>query len=145
MSSVPVRVVLVVVSVAMVLFLAHGIRVLDLDAEGNAALNASPDPIPLAQARRIRSLFHQAQSLNPDPGPLVDQAQLESFLGDDRAAVRLLKRAVSGSPGFIPAWSLLADVATDVDPALVARARREVRRLDPPVRAPTAPAPPPAR
>lgn len=131
---------LALLGVLVVLFLAHGIRVNDLDAEGQAALNSSPDPIPAAQARHIRGLFRDAQTLNPDPQPLVDEAQLESFLANDRRAVVLLRRAVAESPGYVPAWALLADVAGDVDPALAARARREVRRLNPP---PPSPAPPP--
>jgi len=139
------RAALVLVGVLVVLFLAHGVRVNDLDAEGQAALNAAPDQIPAAQARHIRSLFRGAQSLNPDPQPLVDEAQLESFLANDRAAVRLLRRAVSGSPAYVPAWQLLADVAGDVDPALAARARREARRLNPPPPQPPSPTQPPAR
>lgn len=129
----------------VVLFLAQGIRVNDLDAQGQAALNAAPDPIPAAQARHIRALFKDAQTLNADPQPLVDEAQLESFLANDRRAVALLRRAVDGSPGFVPAWALLADVAGDVDPALAARARREVRRLNPPPPEPAQPTAPPAR
>lgn len=138
MSGAKARVPLAALGVVVVLFLAHGIRVNDLDAEGQAALNAAPDPIPAAQARRIRSLFRDAQSLNPDPSPLVDEAQLESFLANDRQAVKLLRRAVAGSPGYVPAWALLADVASDVDPALAALAKREVRRLNPPPPAPPA-------
>lgn len=136
---------LAVVGVLVVLFLAHGVRVNDLDAEGQAALNAVPDQIPAAQARHIRSLFRDAQFLNPDPQPLVDEAQLESFLANDRDAVRLLRRAVVGSPAYVPAWQLLADVAGDVDPALAARARRAVRRLNPPAPQPAAPTQPSAR
>jgi len=140
---------LVALGVLVVLFFAHGIRVNDLDAEGQAALNAAPDDIPAAQARHIRSLFRDAQTLNPSPQPLVDEAQLESFLANDRQAVRLLRRAIAESPAYVPAWELLAEVAGDVDPALAARARREARRLNPPApQAPTstpAPAPPPVR
>jgi len=141
----PARIALAALAVVVLLLLAHGIRVDDLDAEGQAALNAAPDPIPAAQARHIRSLFRDAQWLNPDPSPLVDEAQLESFLGNDRRAVELLRRAIADSPGYVPAWALLADVATDVDAALAAHARREARRLNPPPPRPATPVPPPVR
>ncbi len=123
-SGVAARVVLALVGRAVVAFLAHGIRVNDLDAQGTSALAGAPDPIPSAEARRIRSLFRGAQDLNPDPSPLVNEAELASFLGRDVEAVRLLRRAVADSPGY--------------DSGVVAARRRRGRR-EPGARSPSAP------
>lgn len=73
-----------------------------------------------------------AKLLNPDRSlPLSYEAELFLLRGDTRGAVRVYQQMVQEEPKFAEAWFLLASVSAQVDPALSARARAEVRRLDP--------------
>ncbi|HXC39930.1 MAG TPA: tetratricopeptide repeat protein, partial [Burkholderiales bacterium] len=60
-------------------------------------------------------------------------AQLDTFTGRPRSAVRRLNRIVAREPRNLEAWLLLAQTARTVDPAAALRAAARVRRLSPPV------------
>ena len=74
----------------------------------------------------------QARLLNPDRSvPLSWEAEMRLRQNDQVAGVRTYQRLVAAEPQFADAWFLIAARAQSFDPALAARARVQLKRLDP--------------
>jgi len=101
--------------------LDRGTRVVSSSAPSRAALEA---------ARRD---LEDARFLNPDTQPLLAEGALLVAHGQRRGGVALVERVVNSEPKNLFAWSLLANAAPGIDPALARRAAAEARRLSPPV------------
>jgi hypothetical protein len=125
----PQRIALVVVAVAAVLWLAHGLRALNLDTQGRDAVRAAGQHPSRAQVASAVSRFTRAARLNADPTPKIDQATLFLRLGRVRQAAGLLDGVVRANPGNVRAWTLLASATARVDPERSAEASRALRRL----------------
>jgi hypothetical protein len=123
------RIVLVVVAVAAILWLAHGLRALSLDAQGRDVVRAAGQHPSPAQVSRAVSRFGRAARLNADPTPKIDQATLFLRLGRVRQAAGLLDGVVRANPGNIRAWTMLASTTTQSNPRRSVRAFRALRDL----------------
>jgi hypothetical protein len=123
------RLAVVVVAGAVVLWLAHGLRALSLDAQGrDRAPAAGGHPSP-AQVFDAVSLFTRAARLNADPTPRIDQATLLLRLGRARQAAAVLEGVVRANPGNVRAWTLVAAATAQFDPERSAKASRTLRGL----------------
>lgn len=71
-----------------------------------------------------------------DPGTKWPVARAGALLqrGHAAAAARVIEDVVEQEPDNVEAWIVLREAAEGRDPLQAARARREIRRLSPPVR-----------
>jgi predicted Zn-dependent protease len=125
------RVGLVVVAAAAIVWLGLGLRASRLEARGIALATSNPSPAGVAAARKA---LIDAESNNADTRPLVLQGELFIFARQPRRAIGPLQEVVRREPANFDAWRLLANAATAAgDRALAARARARTLALSPPV------------
>lgn len=125
------RIAIGVVAVAVLAWLAIGLRNARLEADGADALGRAPSLAPPARLAEARSAYSRARELNADSTPEVREAGLANFDGRPREAVRLLRDVVRREPENFDAWFLMASVAARIDPPLAARAEARARALNP--------------
>jgi predicted Zn-dependent protease len=101
-------------------------RVIDAVSPGLIGDASMPAPEFEREARRLEG----AALLNPDPTWRLNLG-LALLERDPGRAVRELEPVVAGEPDNVTAWKVLAVAARRVDPRLAARARAQVKRLDP--------------
>jgi hypothetical protein len=125
-----IRAALAVASVAAIAWLAILFRdSLLIDHVTKLANDASATPAQLAHGL---AQAKQARLLNPDRSvPLSWEAEMHLRQNDQLAGVRTYQRLVAAEPQFADAWFLIAARAQSFDPALAARARAALKRLDP--------------
>jgi Flp pilus assembly protein TadD len=129
--SAAVRVGLVVVAVAAVVWLALGLRASRLEARGIALAGLHPTPASIAASQRA---LIDAEANNADTRPLVLQGELFIFAGQPGRALPPLEEVVRREPQNFEAWRLLANAATAAgNRALAAHARGRALALSPPV------------
>jgi tetratricopeptide (TPR) repeat protein len=124
----PARIALAGLALLALAYLAISLRNVD-SLERGERLATQPDP-PVAEAER---LLERARLLNPDVRPLLAEAALLSANGRPRDARALAERAVSREPDNVFAWSVLAGVTRESDPARARQALARGRELSPPV------------
>jgi hypothetical protein len=125
-----IRVGLALIAVAVVAWLAVLFRdSLLIDQVTKLANDTSATPAQLAHGL---TQAKQAQLLNPDRSvPLSWEAEMHLRQNNQLAGVRTYERLVAAEPQFADAWFLIAARAQSFDPALAARARATLKRLDP--------------
>ena len=84
-----------------------------------------------AEIMRAEADLRAARLLNPDPAPDLQRALVLRFAGRDAAATALLEDVLRREPDNRSAWGGVLALTADRDPALAARARGALRRLDP--------------
>jgi predicted Zn-dependent protease len=128
---VAVRVGLVVVAVAAIVWLGLGLRASRLEAHGIALAGAHPTPASIASSQRA---LIDAEANSADTRPLLLQGELFIFAAQPRRAIPPLEEVVRREPENFEAWRLLANAATAAgDRALAAHARARALALSPPV------------
>jgi predicted Zn-dependent protease len=128
---VAVRVAVGVLAVAVIAWLAVGLRNARLEADGARLIGDTPARASRADLAEARDSYSRARDLSADSGPEVREAGLANFSGRPREAVDLLEDVVRREPENFDAWLLLASAAARVDPPLAARARARARSLNP--------------
>ena len=120
----------VVLSVVVIAWLAILFRdSLMIDRVSKLASDPAATPAQLAHGL---TLAKHARLLNPDRSmPLSWQAEMYLRQNRQVAGVRTYERLVAAEPQFADAWFLIAARAASFDPPLAARARAQLRRLDP--------------
>jgi hypothetical protein len=126
-----VRAALVLVVVAVLAWLALGLRNATLEADGADLIGRSPATASPERLAEARGDYRRAGELNPDTTPQVREAGLANFSGHPREALGLLRDVVRREPENFDAWLLMSSVAADIDPRLAARARARARSLNP--------------
>jgi hypothetical protein len=80
---------------------------------------------------RAEADFRAARLLNPDVTPDLRRAFVYESSSRQREASALLEDVLRREPDNRTAWGVLEDFTRERDPATAARARTELRRLDP--------------
>jgi predicted Zn-dependent protease len=126
-----VRVALGALALLVLAYLSLGLRnvVLSDRAERIAALE---DPSP-SQVEDAERMLEDARLLDPDTRPLLVEGGLLAARGSGEEGRRLVERAVAREPDNVLAWSVLAAVTREADPARSRVARARMRELSPPV------------
>jgi Flp pilus assembly protein TadD len=128
--TVAVRVGLVIVAAAAIVWLALGFRASRLEARG---IDLATRPKPLV-APSLRALI-DAEANNADSRPFLLQGELFIFAGQPRRAIAPLEEVVRREPQNFEGWRLLANAAASSgDKGLAARAAARATALSPPVR-----------
>jgi len=120
-----------VLAVAVIAWLAVGLRNARLEADGARLIGDTPATAPPADLADARDSYSRARDLSADSGPEVREAGLANFTGHRREALDLLQDVVRREPENFDAWLLMASAAARVDPQLAARARDRARSLNP--------------
>lgn len=123
------RVVVITAAAAAVLWLAHGLRALSLDAQGRDKVRAAGSRPSAAQVASAVTLFKRAARLNADPAPDLDRATLYLRLGRERQAAALLEGIVAANAGNVRAWTLLSTATARINPRRSTQASRVLRGL----------------
>ena len=118
------RVIVAVVAVAVLAWLAVMERSARLQATGIAA-TARQD------WDRAEDDFRAAASLNPDVAPDFRRSFVYQASSRPDEAIAVLRDVVRREPDNRAAWGVIEEFTRELDPALSARAREELRRLDP--------------
>jgi hypothetical protein len=125
------RAALGVLTVAVLAWLALGLRNARLEADAVRAIGTEPARASAAQLADARDDYRRATKLNADTGPDVRVAGLANLGGHPREALTRLRDVVRREPENFDAWFLMSSVAARIDPALAARARARARELNP--------------
>ena len=125
------RIALGVLVVAVIAWLALGLRNARLEADGARLIGDSPADTSPAHLAEARDDYQRAEKLSADTAPAVRVAGLENFTGHPREALEGLRDVVRREPDNFDAWLLMSSVAADIDPPLAARARARARELNP--------------
>jgi hypothetical protein len=121
----------VVALIAIVLVAWFGVLARD-ERIGNAAVDrivAEPGMSRAAWNDAMLDL-RRADLLDPATDWRVTRASY-LLLRDEQEALRVARSVVRDEPDNLPAWVMIGRVATRTDPALAARAAREIERLNP--------------
>lgn len=130
-GTIALRVALVTVAAAAIIWLALGLRASHLEERGIALVTGHSDPASVAEARR--SLI-DAQANNADSRPLFLLGELYVFTHRPNLAIAPLEEVVRREPENHDAWSILANAAeASGNKPLAARARARTLALAPPV------------
>jgi hypothetical protein len=114
---------------------ALGLRQTTATNAARSRLSVLSAPTPAA-ARATGRLLDRAAWLNPDRGVAILRADLALAQGRAAAGRGELLHVVRSEPDNVTAWGTIAVAFARTDPPLATRARRELRRLSPPVPAP---------
>jgi predicted Zn-dependent protease len=127
-----VRVGLVVVGVAAIVYLGLGWRAASDETTGiSYVLHHRATPAAVAASRRK---LKDAERNNADTRPLLLQGELYIFARQPRRAIVPLREVVRREPENFEGWRLLANAAAAGHlPALARRAQAQTLRLSPPV------------
>jgi hypothetical protein len=124
------RALLVVVAVAVGAWLAFSLRVVDLQASGEATVKrAQRGPIGAAELARGLDELRRADRHNPDLTPLLDQGWLLSAAGRRQDALVIGLKAASMEPENVQPWILVYVTAPNPHAAIPAAAK--IRKLNP--------------
>jgi predicted Zn-dependent protease len=124
------RVALATVALLALAYLSIGYRNVVL-AERGARLAALENPTN-AEVAEAEDLLQRARLLDPDTRTLLVEGGLLAAQGRDEGRA-LIERAVEREPDNVLAWSVLAAVTREADPARSRAARARMRELSPPV------------
>ncbi len=124
------RVALAAVALLALAYLTVALRNVVL-AERGERLAALPHPTP-AQVDEAEDLLERARLLDPDTRPLLVEGRLLALNGREEGRA-LLERAVEREPDNVLAWSVLANVTQQTDPARSRAAQARMRELSPPI------------
>lgn len=122
-SDAPARLVLLLASAGLTLWLALGLSASRHEARGISLASEGRLPGAIAAVRDARAHNH-------DTRPLVLEAQADIFARRGARALPLLDKVVRREPENLQAWRLIAEVAPA---ARAAEARRHVAELNPPL------------
>ena len=94
--------------------------------------SAAQGQIPRAEVARGLDFLHDAQSLNADKDPEVNEVILLSVSGSEAKSLALAEQVVAEEPGNVDTWfALWAASLAAGDRQRADRALAEVRSLDP--------------
>ena len=137
-DRVVVRLVLILLGTAGLVWLGTGLVAARLEAESSGKLAqpgvAASQQLTHLDRRRLLAaadLLARARKWAPYQAPLDREAALRSEAGQPRRAARILETLLSREPKNAQAWSLLSLLLARIDPARAASARRHVRELSP--------------
>jgi predicted Zn-dependent protease len=125
------RVALVVLALLVLAYLAVGLRNVVL-ADRGERIAALDDPTG-SQIEDAERALEDARFLDPDTRPLLVEGALLAANGRGEEGRALIERAVEREPDNVLAWSVLAQVTSEADPARSRAARARMRELSPPV------------
>jgi hypothetical protein len=99
---------LVVVSLCALAWFAHGLRALDLEADGLAATQRAQQHghLSAAELSAARKDFRDARSFSADQGPLLNEGFLLAANGRRVAAYRTAREVAADEPENMQAWFL---------------------------------------
>ncbi len=120
---------LAVAALAACLWLFAGLRASRLQADAERPSDSTR--ISAADLEHKLAQLEDARRLNPDPTPVIREAQLLVVAHRDREGVRVIEDVVEREPENYEAWLVLRQAAFRVDPPLSRRATREALRLNP--------------
>ena len=127
-----VRAVLVTLAVMLVGWLVAGLRAAGAESEGAAIVEGAESKTASDEVARGLDRLRDAQSLNADKDPEIDEVILLSVTGSTGKSLALARKVVAEEPGNVDTWfalwaaSLAADDRRRADLALA-----RVRSLDP--------------
>ncbi len=124
------RVVLVLLTLSVMVFLGVGLRGAKPQAEGRALATGNLDE---QSSQRALGLVRDAQRMNPDSEADLLEGRLLLTAGSPREAAEVIEEVARREPENSTAWALLAGATREIDPARAREARAELRRLEPPV------------
>ena len=127
----PARIALGLLVVAVVAWLALGLRSATLEADAAGLVGSSPATASPERLAEARDAYLRAAERNPDTGPEVRAAGIANFTGKPRDGLAILRGVVDREPENFDAWLLIASAAEGIDPSLAARARARARALNP--------------
>ena len=127
----PARIALGLLVIAVLAWVAIGLRNARLEADAAGLVGSSPASASQERLAEARDAYLRAAELSPDTGPEVRAAGIANFTGEPREALGILRGVVDREPDNFDAWLLIASAADRLDPALAARARERVRSLNP--------------
>ena len=127
----PARIALGLLVIAVVAWLAVGLRNARLEADAAGLLGSSPATASPERLAEARDVYLRSAELTPDTGPEVRAAGIANFTGRPREALEILRGVVAREPDNFDAWLLIESAAAGIDPGLAARARARVRSLNP--------------
>ena len=122
------RVALVGVALAVVAFLAVGLRSAVPQAEGRDIAAGELDEASYARALE---LFRDAQPVNPDSEADLLEGGLLLAGGSPREAAAVIEEVVRDEPENSKAWALLAAATRERDPDRAREARAQLSRIKP--------------
>jgi tetratricopeptide (TPR) repeat protein len=125
------RIAVGVLVVAVLAWLAIGLRNARLEADGASLIGSSPATASPERLAEARDAYRRAGERNPDTGPEIRAAGIANFTGQPEEAVELLRDVVRREPENFDAWLVLASAAAEIDPPLAERARERARSLNP--------------
>lgn len=129
LSGLPVRVLLALVALAVIAWMALGLRSTNALQAGESVRDEAS--ASAAQLERAREDLSRAREYAPDADALLVEAELLSRAGREGEAVPLLERLVAHEPENVEAWFLLAGATEHTDPERFAEAARRGRALSP--------------
>jgi predicted Zn-dependent protease len=130
-NGLAIRCALVVVALLVGAYLAVGVHNVRLIDDGNAVLaKARTGKVPAKTVDAALSDYEDAQTLSPDPTPLIHQGELLLASGRKIEANKALIRAIQEEPDNIQAWTL-AYAASAGDPAAHELAKHKLLKLNP--------------
>jgi predicted Zn-dependent protease len=127
----PARIALTVLVVAVLAWVAIGLRNARLEADAAGLVGSSPATASPERLAEARDAYMRATELSADTGPEVRAAGIANFTGKPREALAILRGVVDREPDNFDAWLLIASAADKLDRALAARARARARSLNP--------------
>ena len=131
--TIAVRVLLVAVAALGALWLFQSLAPIRDQKAGLAAVTANGGGTPEQRIARAYRLFNDAAAHTRSSAPEINLAQLDAYAKHPERAIPRLRAVVAREPENYEAWSLLAEIARTVDPAVAARADARAKRLSPPV------------
>jgi len=124
------RIVLGCAAAAAIVVLAIWLHSTQLENRANDFRARSSASVP-SGVRYVTGLYQRAAHNNPDTRPIVEEATILIFAGQQARAARLLQGVVRDEPKNVAAWAQLSVATRDLDPGLSAAADARVRALAP--------------
>jgi hypothetical protein len=123
---------LILVAVLAIAWLSAGLVATQAQSEGAAIVDEAGAETPRAEVARGLDLLHDAQWLNADKEPDVNEVILLAGTGSEAESLQKAERLVQVEPENVNTWfALWAASLAAGEPRLTARALAEVRKLDP--------------
>jgi hypothetical protein len=125
------RIALACGAAAAIVVLAIWLHSTQLENQAGTFHVTSAGRVP-AGIRHVTGLYARAAHNNPDTRPVVEEATILIYAGQQARAARMLERVVRDEPKNAVAWGQLRLATQDLDPRLSAEADARVRALAPP-------------
>jgi predicted Zn-dependent protease len=127
------RVVVLIATAVVVVWLAAGLRAARLAVDGRAVAMAPAGPLAPGRVDEALDRLRRAADTTPDKDPDADRARLLDRLGREAEAIAILRGLTRAQPENAAYWAALGAAASTRRPRLAAEARARLRELAPPV------------